>query len=184
MRAAMAVCVIFLMSNASCELFDKVDDVTFNIVLEHPFVVDEDFDSKGSSVSYSDNQIIDAAKVSSDFAKYKDKIQDIQVNKITYIVSEYAAPGAKVVFTNGKLGFSAESATAGLELAELAFQDIQAAQGSEKTLPISQAGLDQLASILKDNKIAKIHSTGTFSSTPVSFKVLVKVDCTVTADAL
>lgn len=185
MRAAMAVCILFLMSNASCELFDKVDDVTFNVVLEHPFVVDEQLNSNGSPVPYSDNEIVDAAKVSSEFAQYKDKIQNITVNKITYVVSDYAAPnGATVTFSNGQLGFSAESSSASSIVASLAFQDIQAAQGTEHTLNINQAGLDEIAAILKDNKIVRLFSSGTLSSTPVAFKVRVKLDCTLTADAL
>lgn len=181
LRTAMAVCVIFLMSNASCELFDKVDDITFNVVLEHPFTINETAISNGP-VTYSDIEIVDAAKVNTEFDKYKDKFQSIKVNKITYIVSDYAAP-EKVLFTNGKLGFSAEGAQASV-LGDLAFQDIQAVSGTEQTLTINQAGLDQVASILKEDKIVVIHTTGTFSKTPVAFKVRVKLDCTVTADAL
>jgi hypothetical protein len=182
MRAAMAVCVIFLMSNASCELFDKVDDITFNVVLEHPFIVDEDFDSNGEERAYSDLQIVNAADVNQEFNKYKDKFKSITVNKITYVVSDYVADGT-VLFNDGKLGFSAQGATA-KQLAELAFVNIQTAVGTEWTLPINQAGLDEVAHILKDDKIVVMHSVGKFSSTPVAFKVLVKLDCTVTADAL
>lgn len=180
-RSAFAVCFALVMSSASCDLFDKVDDVTFDISLDHTFNVNET--TAGTNKVYELKQTIDAAAANSDFAKYKDKIKSITVKSVTYTVSNYTTANS-VIFKDGAVGFSATAGSAATSVAKLNADDIKAAQGTEKTLDYNQAALDEVANLLKADKKVNTYLKGTFSQTPVKFDVKVVIKATVTADAL
>jgi hypothetical protein len=181
LRSAMAVCFAFVMSSASCDLFDKVDDVSFDIELSHTFNVDETV--IGGSKTYSKVEILDAAKLNSDFNKYKDKIKSITVTGVTYEVSNYTT-AKSVIFTNGKIGFSSSTGTSASSVASLGVEDVKAAVGQVKNLAYNQAALDEISTTIKNDKKANIYLNGTFSETPVKFDVKVIVKATLVADAL
>lgn len=171
----------FLISG--CSLFEKVDDVTFDVEITHTFVIDENMDSQGNPVSYSDVDAIDP-KTNSDFNKYKDKIKEITVNKITYTVSDYEADGA-VSFTNGTGKFKATaSGTTALGSAGISFQNIQASVGGNFELTYAVSDLNAIANHLEKVEPVYFEVAGTFSKTPVAFKVPVTIHCTIKADAL
>lgn len=180
LRSAMAVCFAFVMSSASCDLFDKVDDVTLEVELEHIFHVNETLDQTG--VTYGHVEILDAADVNSDFEKYKDKIQSVTVNSVTYEIMNVTV--GTPIFTNGNIGFSAANATSASSVASLGVENIKAAEGQVKNLPFDQAGLNTIGTLLKDDKTVNIYLSGTFSKTPVKFDVKVKVKTSITADAI
>lgn len=182
LRSAAAVVFAFVMSSASCSLFDGVDDVTFDAKLEHVFTIDEKAISSGPKV-YTKYELIDAAKVNTEFDKYKDKIKSVTVKSVKYTVMNYTTSD-KVIFTNGKAGFSSANATTMSTLASLGVEDIQAAQNALKDLPYSQGDLDALANLIKDDKKCNVYLTGTFSKTPVAFQVKFTLECTLVADAL
>lgn len=182
MRSAAAVCFAFVMSSASCSLFDKVDDITFDVELTHTFAVDETAISK-NPVTYGDKEVLDAADVSDEFDKYKDKIQSITVTGVTYEVQNHTV-GTGVIFTNGKAGFSASTGSTASKVASLAIENIKAAEGQVKNLSYDQAALDELSSLLKNDKKINLYTSGTFSETPVKFNVVFKVKATIVADAL
>jgi len=181
LRSAAAVCFAFVMSSASCSLFDKVDDITFDVELAHDFAIDET--KKDKNVSYSSKEVLDAAKVNTDFDKYKSKIKSITVTGITYQVFEHNE-GATTIFTNGKCGFSAPAGSAATSVADLTIENIKAAENQVKDLNYNQAALDEIGSILKSDQIVNVYLNGTFSETPVKFKVKIKLKATIVANAL
>jgi hypothetical protein len=181
LRSAMAVCFAFVMSSASCDLFDKVDDVTIPIELEHTFLVNETLDKTG--MTYSDLEVLDAAKVNSDFDKYKDKIKNITVTEITYQITNHTV-GTTTIFTNGNIGYSSSTGTSAASVASLGVENIKAAEGQTKTLPFNQTALNDIGTLLKNDKTVNLFLLGTFSKTPVKFNVTVKVKADITADAL
>lgn len=181
LRSAMAVCFAFVMSSASCDLFDKVDDVTLDVELEHIFHVDETLDQTG--VTYVDMEVIDAADVNSDFEKYKDKIKSVTVNSVTYEVMNHTV-GVNTIFTNGNIGFSAATGQSASSVASLGIQGIKAAEGQVKNLQYDQTSLNTIGTLLKDDKVVNIYLIGTFSKTPVKFDVRVKMKTSITADAI
>lgn len=183
LRSALFVGFAFLGSSLSCDLFDKVDDVTFNIEIEHTFVVDENFDSDGQPVEYLSADIIDATQ-NAEFNKYKDKIKDIKVTAVTYSVTDYSSP-TNVTFSNGLGSFSAVAGGAsGSASAVLGFQDIPGSVGGNYSLDYSTSDLQNIASNLKDFNQVSFQVSGTFSESPVAFKIPVVLHCTITADAL
>lgn len=184
-RSAVAVCFAFVMSSASCELFDKVDDVTVPIELEHVFHVNET--ANGSNVVYAKYQLLDAADVNDDFDKYKSKIKSITITSVQYQITNVAQ--ADIIFTNGKAGFSAISTTSisgvsSSDLASLGIENIKAAENQTKNLDYSQAGVDEFADLLKSDYKVNVWLTGTFAKTPAQFDVKVIVKANITADAL
>jgi hypothetical protein len=182
LRSAIALCFAFVMSSASCDLFDKVDDVTFEVSLDHTFTIDEDLEDE--NVAYSVTEVLDAADINPDFKKYKDRITAVTVTSVTYQISNVEQ--AEMFFTNGKIGFAevTASAPASSNLASLGVEDIKAAEGTVKVLPYDQAAIDALANLLKNDKKANFYLTGTLAETPAQFKVKVTVKASITADAL
>ncbi len=89
----------------SCELFDKADDVSFDVVLPLEFVIDENADNPDGA-SYSDTQLLDATS-DPDVAKYANKIKEFKVNRITYTIS--SADPTSVSFTGGSLQVASNS---------------------------------------------------------------------------
>jgi hypothetical protein len=176
LKTAAAICFAFIMSSASCSLFDKVDDVNFEAKLPLEFVVNETAMST-SPVTYTETKTLDATQ-NAEVAKYKDKIKEIKVNKITYVVSGYSASGAVVTFTNGTL----KVASSGKTIASAASVNLQST--AEAELTADTAGFNELGQLLKADKSETIQLQGTFSSTPVAFKVTVYFHTTITAEVL
>jgi hypothetical protein len=169
------------MSSASCSLLDKVDDITFDVELTHTFSIDETKEDK--NVTYGDKEVLDAADINDDFDKYKDKIKSITVTGVTYQVLDYA-DGTGTIFTNGTCGFSAPTGSAATSVASLNIENIKTAEGQIKNLNYNQQALDEIGSLLKNDKKLNVYLSGTFMETPVKFNVKIKVKATITADAL
>lgn len=179
LRSAIAVCFALVMSSASCDLFDKVDDVTFEVTLDHTFNVNET--NKGQDVEYALRETLDAADVSAEFAKYKDKIKSITVSSVTYEVKNCET---NTTLTDGAIGFSAENSTTPAQIASLGAENLKLIENQVKTLIFSQANIDALSNLLKNDKMVNIYVTGTLAETPAKFDVEVIVKASITADAL
>lgn len=179
LRSAIAVCFAFVMSSASCDLFDKVDDVNIAVVLDHTFNVNET--APGTDVEYTLKQVLDAADVSDEFDKYKTKIKSVTVTGVTYKITNC---DGQVVFTDGVVGFSAVTASTSSKVAELGVEDLKAAENQVKNLTYDQAAVDELANLIKTDQKVNLYLTGTLSNTPAAFDVTVTVNASITANAL
>jgi hypothetical protein len=157
---------------SGCDLFSSAGDITFDADLPLDFVVNEQA-INASSVSYSKTQNLDASS-NADVAKYKDKIKEVKLNKITYVISDYTAP-QPVTFTNGSIKTT-------VELASATAVNLQSSVQTELT-NVNKAGFDEFAKKIKDNQNADVTLAGTFSSTPVAFKIRAYFNVTITANA-
>lgn len=184
LRSAVFVAFAFFCSSLTCDLLGDATDVSLNVQLSHTFVVDENADSKGAPVSYSKIEVINADD-NQDFKDIKSRIKDIEITKVSYMASDYEADG-KVTFTDGKGSFSATEAGAPFATANLEFQDVQtaASSGTIYTLNVNDTGLSEVAKNLKDLGKVYMKTSGTFSKTPVAFKVKVLLDCKITASPI
>jgi hypothetical protein len=180
-RSALAVVFAFVMSSASCDLFDKVDDVTIEVILDHTFYVNEEEENPDGK-AYAVNELLDAADVNSDFAKYKDKIKSITVTSVTYTIQNCQTEG--LIFTEGNIGFSAATSSTPSQIASLGIEDIKGAENQEKHLTFSQSAVDELSNLLKNDRKANLYLVGVLSKTPADFDVFVTVKASITADAL
>ncbi|NJN41464.1 MAG: hypothetical protein HC811_03700 [Flammeovirgaceae bacterium] len=176
--------IVLLSLTSSCELFNQLDDVTFDIVLMHPKEVDENL--TGSNVTYTDVQTLNAS-AHPDIDKYKDKIESFTVNRVTYTIKNFASDdGSTVNFSNGSTSFSAVGASSGSVIATVSNVDLLSAATSEDEfdLDVNAAGLEEIANYLKNDLAVKIYSSGTLSKIPVSFTVETRMYVTVVAGAL
>jgi hypothetical protein len=180
--AFLFICFIF----SGCDLLDKADDVTFDVVIEVDWTADENEDGANVPFAYSEEvDLNDNAEV----AKYANKIKEIKITKITYAVTNYNAEphNTAVFFNNGVASFTAtgaNSAAVSIPYAASATGVNLQATTSETELDIDEAELNKLAAIFKDDKMLELKSEGILSVTPVSFNVVSKFYLTITANAL
>lgn len=182
-KISLALFSIVALGFSSCSIFDKVDDVNFDVKLYQTMTVNVTTPSS-APVTLSQNQILDATS-NADIAKYGSKIHGYTINKITYTISDYGPAGSAVTFSNGKLSFGAAGASSTVA-ATLASADLKAlsTSGAESTLAIDQAGLATISNLLLKNSEIEVTASGTLSSTPVTFKVNTIIYVSVKADAL
>lgn len=164
-----------------CDLFEDADDVTFNttFTLPNDFHIDEDTNvPKNPYVSITSSLEVDQDP---QVLKYKDKIKKIRVNKISYEIYSFNAPGA-VTLVSGKTTFYEVGGTASTEaVAEVTNLALGNKSGD---LTTTQASLDKIGEILLEDGEVMVVSSATLSSTPVEFYVKTIVDVSVTANAL
>lgn len=163
------------MLSFSCGLLDKAD-VTFDVTLPLDFPPINDTGVSSNPKAYSDTQVLDAT-LNADVAKYKSKIKDFKVNKVYYEITDYA--GDAVIFTNGSLKTNGKTIAS---KASLALANIPKTEFTSSEVDL--AGFNELATTLKTDLKATVAIAGTFSKTPVAFKVRAYFDVTVTANAL
>jgi hypothetical protein len=181
--SAFAVATLLLFN--SCDLFDKLGQVTFDTELTTTFTVDET--GTFTNRNYTANRTLDAT-TDADIQKYQDKLKDFRINNIAYKISGYnTTPGlADVTFSNGKFSFGDADATSpsvAISLANaLNLRDLSTT-GVETNLPLP-ADANTLGSLLQSDKKLKVYAEGTLSRTPVRFNIEVTFFVSVTADAL
>ncbi len=158
---------------SSCDLFDKVDDVSFDAELPLEFQINET-DVNSSGKDYSASKLLSASS-DPDVAKYASKIKEFKVNKITYTISPGATPGT-VTFTNGALKAGPKT------LATISSASLS--NTSETDLTADTAGFNELATKLLGDLQEEVTLTGRLSQTPVAFTVTFKFYVTITANAL
>jgi len=159
---------------SSCDIFDKADDVSFDVTLPLNFSINETADNP-TGMSYSDTELLDAAS-NAEVAKYASKIKEFKVNKITYSISSVNPSG--VTFNSGEIVVSSTGtkiATAG---------NVFLATVSDVELSVNTAGFNELATKLLDDKKEEIKLQGTFTKTPIAFTLSCKFYVTITANAL
>jgi hypothetical protein len=173
-------------SFTGCDLFDKVDDVSFNEEIEVTWTIDEN--GTGQNVPYTHEETFDLES-NAEIKKYIHKIKDVKVEKVTYRITNYdAAPhNSQVFFNSGVASFSTMGSTTpvvSVPFAATASGVNLQTTTSDTQLTIDGPGLNSLAAVLKQEKKAKMRATGTLSQTPVSFKVVSTIHVKITAEAL
>lgn len=168
---------------SGCDLLDKADDVTFEEEFDVVFAVDEKGQSQ-SPVTYAGSPVLLDLTTNAEVLKYADKIKTIEVTKIEYSITDYAAPGAAVTFSNGKLVYSASATGTTSPLSTVSTVNLATAGSGTFALPIDQANFTALANLLLNEKKAYVFTQGTLSSTPVKFNVPATFFVKITANAL
>jgi hypothetical protein len=170
--------IAFLFSG--CDKLEEADDVTFNATFTGPQVEVHEEGDVPANPYMSLISSIDAEQ-SAEYVKYKDKIKKIRVNKITYTISDLAAPGA-VTLVNGTATFFENGgvATSG-EIASI--QNLLLVNGSGE-LEATQDALDAISAIFLENGEVFVVSAATVSDAPVFFHIGITLEVSITANAL
>lgn len=174
-RISFIMIALVAMLSFSCGLLDKAD-VSFDIKLKQDFVVAET--ATATNVTKSYESVLDAS-ADSEFAKYKDKIKELKINKITYQVTGYTLANA-VTFSEGT--FSVDGTT----LATQNSTDLKAVNGlaEAEISSLNTTGTNALLAKIKSDGKATVKASGKLSATPVAFKLTAYYYITVTANAL
>ncbi len=165
------VLLLTLSTFTSCELFDKADDVTFDVDVPVDFLVNVTPNSEGG---YTEEKLLDTS-TNPDIAEYADKIKEFKVNRITYTITNSNADGTTF---DGSVSIAAT----GDVLSSV--DNISVANTPETDLPANLDGFNDLASRLLEDKQETIMMNGQFSSSTVSFNIKLRFYITATADAL
>jgi hypothetical protein len=164
-----------------CDKLEKADDITFNaeFVIPQKIEVSESQDEPVNPYT-SLSSSIDATQ-NADYAKYKDRVKKIRVNKIKYTISDFDAEGA-VTLTSGLAIFFENGGTAASgEIASVSNLILSNTSGE---LTATQDALDTIGEILLENGQINVVSVATLSDAPVFFHITVTLDVSITANAL
>ncbi len=161
---------------SGCDLFDKVDDVTFEGVLPLEFVINEPATSE-IAVTYTDTKILNALE-NDEINKYKSKLKEIKLTGISYEIEGYDAP-VDVTFSDGLLQVGSNQKTL-VAVPSIALENTPETDLSSLNLD----GVNEFARDLDGDQAVEIRMNGTLSSTPVAFRLLVKFRVSVTAEVL
>lgn len=161
---------------SGCDLFDKVDDVTFEGVLPLEFVINEPATS-ADPVTYTATKTLNALE-NDEINKYRNKLKEIKLTGISYAIENYDAPG-QVTFSDGVLKVGAAEKT----LAAVPSIELENTPETELT-SLNLDGVSEFANDLDDDQAVEIRMSGVLSSTPVAFKLRVKFHVSVTAEVL
>lgn len=166
---------------AGCDLFNDLDDVSFDSTLSENIVVSES--GTGTNVTNSEIIVLDAT-IDPDINQYKDKIKGIKINKISYQVVSYSATDP--ISLSGTISFGESTTSSPTVVATVASLNLKEAflNGTVYELPVQQADIDTISALLKDDKAVKIYLNSVLSKTPVAFTIELIMDVTVEADAL
>jgi hypothetical protein len=166
---------------AGCDKLEKADDVSFDAQFTVPQKVEVDEQADNPENPYTSLNSSIEAEQSAEYVKYKSKVKNIRVNKITYTISDLNADGP-VTLTSGQAIFfeSGGSATSG-SIASVS--NLLLANGTGD-LEASQAALDKIGEILLENGDVTVVSVANISASPVFFHIALTLHVTVTANAL
>jgi len=165
----------------ACDLLDKVKDIDFDATLEETINVNEE--NEGTNVNYTETITLDAT-TDPDIDKYKSKIKGFTIKSVSYQVVSYDGPVASTF--SGTLSFGDASQTTPTVAATITSLNLQQAYTTAEVfdLTISQADVDKVANMLKDDKAVKLYLNGTLSATPVYANIRIILDVSVKAEAL
>jgi hypothetical protein len=173
---------IFIFTAAVLTSCDELGDVTLNEPVTTSITVDET--GTNQNVGYSKSLIVDATS-NSEIQKYQDKVKSFTVNKITFKIKNYS--GEAAITPLSKVSYSATGSTsAPIEVASIVNFNIKAAAdaGTETELVVSNADLQAMAALLKNDMSITLYLNGSLSKTPVKFTAEFTVDATIVANAL
>ncbi|MBX2899150.1 MAG: hypothetical protein KF775_05855 [Cyclobacteriaceae bacterium] len=161
--------VLCISTFTSCDLFDKADDVNFDVDVPLNFVV-----NISEVLTFSDEALLNA-KTNSDVAKYASKIESFKVNKITYSIE---GSNASSQTFSGSLVIAEGGQTLGT------LTNVAVTNTLETDLPVNVDGLNALASKLLDDKEELVRVAGLFSDGSVNFTLKLRFYLTIKANAL
>lgn len=165
------VMLLALSTFTSCELFDKVDDVTFDVDVPLDFVVNVTPNMEGG---YTAEQVLNTSS-DPDIAEYADKIKEFKINRITYTITNSTSD--VTTFTGSVSVLASGDILSGVT-------NLSVNNTTETDLPSNLDGFNDLASRLLEDKQETILMNGQFSSSTVSFNLRLRFYLSVTADAL
>jgi hypothetical protein len=160
----------------SCDEADEITVVDFTETISTTLTVDAPEDSAGSPVTFVETETIDFSTVQQ-IQDNIDDIQDATIDALSFEVNNYVGD-PNIIASNATLNFDSTT----IQIQDI---DLQQADNNNTIFNIvDPAVLSALENALQSsNTVTTVTLTGTLSSSPVLFDVIIYLDVTVTADA-
>jgi|GEM_PF-1598316 len=169
--------IVFLAFNSCTETKLLTKDIY--VTLSSDFVVNET-----TATTWNDSTLLDAAAQSSDLETYKDAIQTVTLDKVTYQVIAFNGPAGQIL-NSGFVDVADAAGTDRKNLAQMQNVNIAASMGSEHELPVNADAATKLVGMIKDSPHKAMGYThGVVSAAPIDMTVKVKYFLTVRVELL
>lgn len=144
------------------------------VTLSSDFVV-----AQAASTSWDESKLLDAAAQSSELETYKDVIENVSLDKVTYTITANGGPAGQVL-TNGFIDVADAAGGGRLNLSTMQNVNIPAALNVETQVPVAADATIKLVDLIKNTPHqAMIYSKGTVNAAPIDMTVKVKLYLTV-----
>ena len=175
MKTKISLLLLVLITSFSCSELDKLTE--FNVTEDFSTSVGVSIaDNAGLEASVNESSTIDIAE-NEDIKDNLDLIESVTINALTYEISNFSGTDGATI-TEASISFGDISiSVADINLGE--------ADTNNTVFTISDSDkIGNIANVLKSNNQLTVTVTGTISSTPASFDVVVNLDATVKIDVL
>ena len=166
--------LLSLTINTGCNKLDVTKDIEFEV----------EFTANSETADFNDVVILDAVSASSIINDYADKITKIEVTEATVELTYFGGTNGQKIVTE-TLSVADENGNGEEVITVITDQDLQSLVGNPMPLTLNQAGVDRLATLIKDSPHkALIKNYGTADSAPINFSSKVKIKVKMTANPL
>jgi|GEM_PF-1453025 hypothetical protein len=129
------------------------------------------FNVEGSSTTYAKTVDVDPSEASTDFEKYKDDLDDIEVQSATYRVFNHVGSATQTI-TSGVLKVGETSGATPADLINVSNIVLASVEGVVKSVTLNSAGKSKLETLLNtDPYLFRLYWNGTVNETPLDFSV-------------
>ncbi|HYX08754.1 MAG TPA: hypothetical protein VE912_18625 [Bacteroidales bacterium] len=169
----------FVVGLTSCDSLNNLADVVFTASFSKSFPV---------SLQEGNNSVDEVDTLNftddSDVYKYRDKLKDVKIDSVKLQVLNYQGDANNTI--TGSVMYSSIASSTGKAIASIngLSLDHLSASGEMINLPLNSANLNDIGSLLQNDKKIKVYLKGNVDSTPASFVVKVYVYNEITANAL
>lgn len=151
----------------SCK--DDILSTDFTVTLSQDFIVTEVNDSV-----FAKDTLVNATEQSGDIEKYKDQIENVTVEKVTYLLTSFTGD-ATYELKQGLLNLSDSAGNNSQNVFTLQNVNLQNLLNNETQLNVNTATTDLLGTLVKESPHTfKLHAEGKVNKTAFSFVVRVK----------
>jgi hypothetical protein len=135
------------------------------------FDIEREFDVRHPHRTYSTVEDVDATEYSSDFEKYKEDLEDLELEAAYYTVTYNGNTSAQTV-THAVLSVDEIGGTIPVELSHVDNINLDSVLNTEIKLTVNSGGEDELIKLLEKSPYsARFTFDGTVTEEPVDFKV-------------
>jgi len=135
------------------------------------FDIEREFDVTHPHSTYSTVEDVDATESSSDFEKYKEDLEDLELQAAYYTVT-YNGNSSTQTVTHAVLSVDEMGGTTPIELSHVDNINLDSVLNTETKLTVNSDGEDKLIKLLEKSPYsARFTFDGTVTEEPVDFKV-------------
>ena len=160
--------------NTSCDKLDITEE----------FEIEITFQANSSTADYTDMVLFDATESSDVIADYANKIEKIEIQRVTVkLLTFNGEPGQEIV-TNS-LVVADENGDGEALIATVTNQPLEPLLTTPLEVTIDQAGIDRFSELIKNSPHkARVTNSGSADSTPIDFTCVFTFEVRMTANPL